>query len=879
VSSARGKLTIFFGAAPGVGTTFAMLEAARLEREDRRDVAVGAVETHGRYDTEALLLGLELLPRRADVQDAVGARELDLDAALARRPALLVVDELAHRNAPGARHARRWQDVEELLAAGIDVFTTLQVQHLESLVDLVARMTHAAPQETVPDRIFEEADHVRVVDVPIDELLVRVREGKVHVRGDAEGAKSTFFDEGSLIALRELALRLTAERVDAEMRRYREEHGIVRTWPATERLLVCVSPSPASGPLLRAARRLATRVRAPWIAAYVETSASLQLSSEERARASEHLRLAESLGAETVTLAAEHGPREIVRFARARSVTRVLVGKPTHARWRDRLRAPFMDELVRASGDIDVHVLSGEDATSASTWMPPAHAAARTQSRAAFLVAVFVVALATLASKTLFGPERLADVVMLYLLGVVLVSMRYGLAPSLVATALSVLCVDFVFVPPLYTLAVANLGHFATFGVMLLVAVVISGLAKRVRDQADASRDREMRTSSLYALSRALATAKTATDVVTAGAAHIHDYFGADVVVLGGDPPRAPLATGPWTFTPTEEEEQVAAWVGSHARPAGLGTDTFPRATSLFLVLASTERKLGVLGIRPRDASLGRNHDQRQHLDTMVGQIASALDRARLASEAEEAKIRIEREQLRNALLSSVSHDLRTPLAAITGTASTLLASPLDAAVRRELASSILDEADRLGRLVRNLLDMTRLEAGAAPVTKEWQSLEEAIGAALERTSAVLADRPVTTELAPELPLVPYDSLLLPQVLVNLLENAARYTPAGTPLEIRIEATDGEAEIVVADRGPGIPPGDEARVFDKFYRGERTRGGVGLGLTICSAIVAAHGGRIWVENRDGGGAAFHVVLPIEGEPPVMDLPEPREAIR
>jgi two-component system sensor histidine kinase KdpD len=872
----RGKLTVFFGAAPGVGKTYAMLESARLEREEGRDVAVGLVETHGRYDTATLLLGLEILPRRKLEHRGIKIEELDLDAVLARRPGLVLVDELAHTNAPESRHAKRWQDIEELRDAGIDVYTTMNVQHLESLNDVVAQITHVVVKETVPDAVFERADDVRLIDLPIDELLERLKEGRVYVPEQARLAGQNFFREGNLIALRELALRLTAQRVDAQMRRYREEHGIQRTWPVGERLLVSVSPSPDSERLIRATRRLATSLHADWIAAYVETPAALRLSAKDRERVAHHLQLAQGLGAETVTLSGPHAPEEIIRFARARNVTRIILGKPTHARWRDRLKASFLDDLVRQSGEIDVQVLSGqlgqrEPASETSA------AARRRQEPAGYAAGFIVVVVATLLGRFAFGVESLADVVMVYLLAIVLISLRWGLGPSLTSAVLGVLSFDFFFIPPYYTFAVADLRHVVTFAVMFLVAAVISGLTKRVRDQADAARERELRTASLYSLSRALAAAKTTVEAATFGTKHVHDVFavnarvllrqnGGHLVVLGEDTS--------WTFAIDEKERAVAEWVSQHGRAAGAGTDTLPSASATYLPLESSGKRVGVLGVVPEGKSPFSEYEQKKHLEAFAGQIAAALDRTRLADEAREAQLRIEAEQLRNALLSSISHDLRTPLAVITGTASTLLDPKLDATTRNDLTETVLSEAERLNRLVRNLLDMTRLDAGAVEVKKEWQPIEEAIGAAIERTESVLGARPIDTKLPEDLPLVPYDSILLQQVLVNLLENAAKYTPTGTPIEIAAAPTEGALEVVVADRGPGLPPGDETKIFEKFYRGAKERGGVGLGLTICRGIVTAHGGRIWAENREGGGAAFHFTLPIEGSPPSMDLAEP-----
>ncbi len=886
----RGKLTIFFGAAPGVGKTYAMLEAARLEREAGRNVVVGIVETHGRYDTGALLLGLELLPRKTVMHRGIKLDELDLDAVLARRPGLVLVDELAHSNAAGLRHAKRWQDVEELLDAGIDVSTTLNVQHLESLNDVVAQVTHVVVNETVPDAIFENAADVRIIDLPIDVLLERLSDGKVYASDQASLATAGFFREGNLFALRELALRQTAQRVDAQMLRYRKEHGIARTWAVGERLLVCVSASPASEPLVRAARRIAAGIHAEWIAAYVETPRDLRLATRDRERIDAHLRLAQTLEAETATLSGEDGARELVQFARSRNVTRILVGKPTHARLRDRLYPSFLEQLVRLSGDIDVHVLSVEASkrglepkgrAKASTSLSVLSARKEPRQWTGYVAATFAILCCTLLSRTAFGTEQLADVVMVYLLGIILVSMRWGLSASLFAAVFAVLSVDFVFVPPFYSFAVTDARHIVTFAVMFVVATLISGLTKRVRQHAEAARVRELRTASLYALSRALSSAKTEAEVAIAGTKHVYDVFGARAVLMipDADGKLHALEAKPWNFAIDHKEEGVADWVWRHGKPAGLGTQTLPAVASVFLPLtgaASRKLVLGILGVRPSKPDRLAGYDDRQHLDSLVGQMATALDRTFLAEQAHEARRQAEREQLRNSLLSSVSHDLRTPLTVITGTASTLLTTHLDPAVQRELIESVLSEAERLNRLVRNLLDMTRIEGGAVEVRKEWESLEESVGAALERVSpSMIAHDRVTTHMPQDLSLVPFDSILLQQVLVNLLENAAKYTPPGSPIEICGVRQDASIEVTVSDRGPGLREGEEEKIFAKLYRAEKGRGGgVGLGLTICRGIITAHGGSIWAKNRPGGGCEFHFTLPVHGKPPTIDVVEP-----
>jgi two-component system sensor histidine kinase KdpD len=881
----RGKLTIFFGAAPGVGKTYAMLEASRFEREDGRDVVVGIVETHGRYDTGALLLGLEILSRRKVDHRGVILEELELDAAIKRRPGVILVDELAHTNAPGSRHAKRWQDVEDLLDAGIDVYSTLNVQHLESLKDVVAQITHVIVRETVPDSVFEKADDIRLIDLPIDELLTRLKEGKVYVPERVRMAEQNFFRPGNLIALREMALRVTAQAVDAQMRRYREAHGIEGTWAATERVLVCVSPSPSSARLVRGARRLASSLHADWIAAYVEPPSSLRMSARDRAQVADNLQLARTLGADSVTLSGSNGAALVIRFARQRNVTRIIVGKPTHASWRDRILGSFLDEIVRLSGDIDVQVIRGDPDRVEAGIEPgpvePLPVADKRGTLAGYCAGAIAPVLATLIAGRVFDRTQVADIVMVYMAGIVLVSMRWSMGPALVSALLSVVAFDFLFIPPYGTLAVADLSHVATFAVMFLIAAVVSGLTKRVRDQAEAARERELRTASLYALSRALAAAKTRQEILEAGTKHVQEVFGGRTAALvpaasGGLVSRVEAA---WTFPIDEKERAVAEWVWQHGKDAGLGTDTLPSATALYLPLEGSDGRLGVLGIVPaHESRLADEHD-RQHLEAFIGQIAAALDRARLSVQAHQAQLRVEAEQLRNSLLSSVSHDLRTPLAVITGTATTLTDDRLEPAVRHDLAETIVQEAERLNRLVRNLLDVTRLEAGALHVDKEWQPLEEVIGSSIAVVERLLGERPISTDVSREL-VAPFDAVLVQQVLVNLLENAAKYTAPNSAISITARRTDDEVEIVVADRGPGLPGGDEARIFEKFYRAEKGKGGgAGLGLTICKGVVTAHGGRIWAESRKGGGAAFHFTLPAAGAPPKLELPDSQRTMR
>ncbi|HEY3821448.1 MAG TPA: sensor histidine kinase KdpD [Polyangiaceae bacterium] len=883
--SARGKLTIFFGFAPGVGKTYTMLEAARGEAEDqKRDVVVGIAETHGRYDTGSLLIGLELLPRRPVEHRGIQLDELDLDAALKRRPQLLLVDELAHTNAPGSRHLKRWQDVDELLAAGIDVFTTLNVQHLESLNDVVAQITGVLVRETVPDAVFDKSSDVRVVDLPVDELLERLREGKVYVPQQAARAVDNFFRAGNLIALRELALRRTAERVDAQMRGYKAAHGIEESWHTGERVLVCVSPSPHSTRLVRAARRMATSLHAELVGVYVETQASVRLPAEDREQLARNMRLVESLGGEAVVLRAEDVAVETVRYARKRNATKIVVGKPTRPRWRELFRASFLDQIVRQSLEIDVYVISGQASDLAPPAAPPRQEPRKALQLAGGLAAIVVTTLCTLIGWYGFGQDQLADVVMVYLLGVIVVSMRYGYVPSLLAAVLGVVAFDFFFIPPYYSFSVSDLRHIVTFGVMFLVAVVVSHLTKRIRDQADSARRSERRAASLYSLSREVGLAPSRDLLLAAAERHLREVFGVRVAVLlpGPDGMLDAAFAEPGTLDDGQKDKGVAEWAWLHQRPAGAGTDTLPSARALFVPLKSARGRVGVLALYPSAETRLGDPEDRQLLDTFAGLIGSALERTQLADEARRAHLRAETEQLRNSLLSSVSHDLRTPLAVVTGATSSLLDEhgPRDEHVRRELLQTVHEEALRLNRLVRNLLDMTRLEAGALKVHEEMQPIEEVVGSALDRMDDRLRGRAVDTRIPADLPLVPFDSALIEQVLINLLENATKYTPAGTPIEVAARTLERFVEVEVNDRGPGVGPRDTERVFDKFYRArEGEGGGVGLGLTICRGIVSAHGGRIWVEERAGGGASFRFRLPLEPKAsgPALAAPQEQES--
>ncbi len=867
--ASRGRLKIFFGAAPGVGKTYAMLEAARARVREGVEVVVGVVETHGRPETAALLEGLPVLPRRSLEYRGITLQEFDLDAALARRPGLILVDELAHTNAPGSRHAKRWQDVEELLAAGVSVYSTLNVQHLESLNDVVAQITGITVRETLPDSVFDQADEIELADLSADDLLTRLRQGKVYVPEQAAAAIERFFRKGNLIALRELTLRRAAERVDAQMRGYMQESGIRAIWPAGERLLICIGPNPEGARLVRAGKRMATGLKCEWRVAYVERPGQAVSLSDREALVA-NLRLAESLGAVAVTLSGQNAAGEILAYARAHNVTKIVIGKPTHARWRDKLFGSVLDQLVRGSGDVDVYVITGELETRPRrrTGRAERRSPAAEYWRATVITAGFSV-LAALAFRFL----SVTDVAMVYLLGVGFVASRYGRGPSVLAALLSIAVFDFFFVPPYLTFAVSDVRYLLTFAVMLFIALVISALTLRIRAQAETARERERHTAALYAMSRELMATRGRSGVAVAAARQLESPFDAQVqMLLPDDAGRLEIPVGVAPAFPMDEKERsVAQWVFERGQPAGSGTDTLPASQALYVPLVGSTGTIGVAGLRSAEPKRLQNPALRHLLEALSGQAALALERVMLAERAQKEQVEAEAERLRTALLSSLSHDMRTPLGAITGAASSLLEDrgALTETARRDLLQAILEESQRMNRLIGNLLDMIRVETGALEVQKDWQPLEEVVGVALIRLEERLREHPVQVNLPPELPLLLLDGLLIEQVFVNLLENAAKYTPPGTPIEISAAAGDGAIVVDVADRGPGIPPGEERRVFEKFYRlpGSATAGGVGLGLTICRGIVTAHGGRIWAENRPGGGAVFHFTLPLAGQPP------------
>ena len=880
LSRHRGKLRIFFGASAGVGKTYAMLANARAEKAEGTDVVVGVVETHGRRETAALIDGLEALPAREVSHKGSVLREFDIDAALARKPALLLVDELAHTNAPGSRHPKRWQDVEELLAAGIAVHTTLNVQHLESLNDVVGQITGVRVFETLPDSVFDRADEVELVDLTPDELLERMAEGKVYLPEQAKRAVENFFRKGNLIALREMALRRTADRVDDQMRDYRDAKGIRESWPVNERLVVAVGPNIDAEHIVRSARRLAADLQAEWTALYVETPALLRLPERERDRILQVLRLAESLGAKSVVTGGGDISAEVLGFAHAQNATHIVIGRPRASRLLRWLGISTADRIVAGANDIDV-VLVGTEAkpgTLASNTSltravgtPGVHKPPKNRLPG-YLIGLAAPAVVTAIGALMHPLFELANVAMVYLLGVVAVSLSQGRGPSILAALASVLAFDFFFVPPILDFAVSDTQYVVTFAVMLVVGLTISTLVARVRLQARIAGYREERITALYKMSRELAGAEHLDEIVGIALRHVSQVFASRTAILL---PDAGLRLQPYKAEDSHlasVDIAIAQWVFDSAKEAGLGTDTLAGTDTHFVPLTVGGRAVGVLALLPENPRRVFVPEQRRLLITFAGQVAGAIERSRVAEAGRAAALAAETESLRNALLAAISHELRTPLATIVGASSALAESgdSLTPESRRELAMTVAQEAQRMGEVVAKILDLARLQAGATRVNAEWHSLEEIVGAALAHVPS--AGHEIATKLAPDLPLLHLDAVLMEQVIANLVENAVKYTPRGSWIEVAAAATAEGVAITVTDNGPGIPANEEELIFEKFHRGapKSAPGGAGLGLALCRAIVEAHGGRIMAANRSEGGALFRIELPQTQAPPIIE---------
>jgi len=872
----RGRLKIFFGAAAGVGKTYAMLEAARQKRQEGLEVVVGLVETHGRAETAALLEGFEVLPLREVPHRDKTFQELDLDLALARRPSLLLVDELAHSNLPGSRHPKRWQDVEELIAAGIDVWTTFNVQHLESLRDIVGGITGVRVAETLPDRVLDEADEIVLVDLPPDELLKRLAEGKVYLPQQAARAIRHFFRKGNLIALRELALRRTAERVDDEMKVYRSSAAISPVWKASEALLAAVGPAPASEAVVRATARLAAQLDADWHAIYVETPRLRRLPKEEREAILSTLDLAEELGGETATISAADVAGSLAEYARRHNLGRILMGRQTSSIL-SRFFPSLGERVQRLAPEIDLLLVAIPDKKGRpEPARRPLFEGAPARPHRYLLTTLGCIATALLALP-LHGLIDAANIAMLFVLDVALAGMLFGRRPAVLAALLSVALFDFCFVPPRFTMVVQDFQYLLTFAVLLFVGLVTGHLTAGLRFQVRVAQHRELRARRLYEMARELSSAMRRDELIEISLRQVGQAFEAPACLLLPD--EAGRVHRPES-TPemTEVDVGIAQWVFDHREPAGQGADTLPGSRILYWPLATKSRSCGVLALEP--PSVWRAPEQKRWLDALAALIALALERLHSVELAREATVKMESERLRGSLLGALSHDLRTPLTVLVGLAESLLLPPALQGEKQEVVEALRDEALRTSILVDNLLEMVRLESGKVELHKDWHPLEEVVGAAVRARERLLVGHPLRIDLPEGLPLVEIDGLLIERVLCNLLENAAKYTPPGCPITLRARPADEVLEVSVEDGGPGLPAGAEEGIFEKFVRGKNEDAvtGMGLGLAICRAIVEAHGGKIRAVNVVEGkgdeqrvlGARFSFTLPLGAPPPLED---------
>ncbi|HXP96247.1 MAG TPA: sensor histidine kinase KdpD [Telmatospirillum sp.] len=875
----RGRLKIFLGAAPGVGKTYAMLETAHERRREGVDVVIGVVETHGRRETERLVRGLAALPAKSVDYRGRTFQEMDLEAILARRPKIVLVDELAHTNVPGSRHIKRYQDVEDLLTAGIDVYSTLNIQHLESLNDVIERIAGIKVRETLPDSVLATADEIEMIDLPPEDLLKRLAEGKVYVPEQARRAVSNFFSAGNLTALREMALRHAAERVDAQMLNYRRAHAISGPWPTRDRIIVCVGDDTASARLVRTGKRAAERRSAPWMAVYVETSRHISLSEQQKDRIAQAMRLAEQLGAETVTLQGEDVAAEVVALAQERNASQIVVGRQRHKAWRRALGGGSVTErILTKSEDFDVLLVGGEDTekhpkTFETKVLPPP------REYLSYLIAAVGVAAATGLGFVIDLWLPLPNISVTFLVAVMLIAMKLGRGPAIFASVASFLSFNFFFTEPRFSFAISDSQNILTIVFFLIAAIIVSNLASRVQVQIDASKTSARRTANLYEFSRKIAAGATQDDVLWAVVHHVAAAIRGKSLILLPHEERLGIAAG---YPPEDEisdkDAAAAAWTWANDRPSGRGSTTLPAADWLFLPLKTARGPVGVLGVQMAGQELLAPEDSRL-LETLADQAAVAIERTTLVADVEAARLATETDRLRQALLSSLSHDLRTPLVSILGAASSLInyGDDLDSKDRRDLATTVQDEAERLNRFVQNLLDMTKLGSGALKPNADWADLNDVVRAAVDRSGKLLKGRQIKVDIDPELPLLCLDSVLMEQVFFNLLDNACKYSPPGSLVTVWARTGKDLALIEVCDQGAGIPEADRERVFDMFYRVEATdkqTAGTGLGLAICRGIVEAHHGTIKAEpGLHGTGTCIVIHLPL-GQPPKLD---PNEA--
>lgn len=880
--ASRGSLRIYFGASAGVGKTYAMLSAARKLQAEGKRVLVGVVETHGRSETAAQLESLPLLPPHPVEYRGKILSEFDIDAALAQHPDLILMDELAHSNAPGSRHPKRWQDVEELLDAGVDVFTTVNVQHLESLNDAVGGITGIRVAETLPDTVFDAADEVVLVDIPADELLNRLRSGKVYQLQQAERASRNFFRKGNLIALRELALRRTADRLENDVQAYRVEKSINTVWKTDAALLACLGPRAGIDHVIRSTARMASQLNAEWHVIYVETPELQRLASEERERILKSLKMAGDLGAVTAVLSGSDIARTIVDYARSQNFSKIVMGR-AHTNWP--WRKAHIRRIAAIAPDVDLIEIGGESTRQSGVNDGLGNRVARPEEEQdgrwpywSYVFAAAASLLTALVSTPLLHYFDLANIIMLFLLTVVLVAIRLGRGPSVVSTVVGVLAFDFFFVPPRFSFAVSDLQYLVTFAVMLVVGLITGHLTSDLRYQARIAFDRESRSRALYEFARALSSVLQTEQIFEITRSFVQRSFRARATLILPDANgrlQPPLAGGQ-EQTPNLSvlDMGIAQWAFDRATPAGIGTDTLPASSYFYLPLVAPMRTRGLLAIEPEGRRWILIPEQRQQLETYAALAAIALERVHYIEVAQDALVHMESERLRNSLLATLSHDLRTPLTALIGLAESLTtAKPPLPAAQGKLAHDLHDEMQRMSALVTNLLEMARIQNGEVQLNLQWQPFEEVVGSAIRLSKPHLGSRILETRVPPDLPLVRFDAMLIERVLCNLLENAGKYTPADARIEIKAETAGEFLRVEISDNGPGLPHGKEEQLFEKFARGEResATAGVGLGLSICRAIVEAHGGMIRAARSALGGAMFSFTLPLGTPPEMPDL--------
>ncbi|MGS0764173.1 ATP-binding protein [Syntrophomonas curvata] len=864
----QGRLTVFLGAAAGVGKTYAMLEAARERVSEGTDVVIGWVETHGRKETEALLQGLEILPPRPMDYRGKHFQELDLDAVLARRPDIVLIDELAHTNIPGSRHIKRCQDVEEVLAAGIDVYTTVNIQHLASMNDIVARITGISVHETVPDTVLKQAE-IQLIDIPTEELLQRLHEGKVYVPDQVAEAVKNFFRAGNINALREMSLRFTAQMVDSQMETYMRAHAIEGPWPAGERVMVCISSSPFAAKLIRVGHRMATRLKAELLVVYVETPESGS-SSTARDRLFANLRLAEELGGEIINTSGTDIAAELLKIALSRNVTQVVIGKPLRSRFMELLRGSVVDKVIRRSEGFSIHVIPGQAVqdSDGGNWLP--EKTGNIFRLLPYLKAALMIGLTTGIIKPFIEQLGLVNAAMIYLLPVLYSAVKCRRRVALTAAVCATLALDYFYIPPQLSLSVADLRYLLSFFIFMLVAWVTSTMASRLRRQIDHAHQREAMIGALYSLSREIGAADGIDEVMSTAIKKITEVTGGKVVILMPDDGKLELRASSPTLSKdnlADNERAVASWVLEHGKTAGKGTETLTGADLLYLPLNIEGGAIGVLGIKAAESEDKLLRERKRFLEALANLTAAAINRIQLAEQTRIAQLTAESERLRTALFNSLSHDLRTPLTSIIAAVTGLLEEEdiYDAQARRALLENIRYGALRMHRLINNLLDMARLKGGFLQLNKEWCDIQDIIGVAVRRAGS-LPPFHCSIELEPGLPLIEVDFVLIEQVLVNILDNAVKYGGIDAAIHIMAGQHKGELKVAVIDQGPGIPENELEQVFHPFYR-LQTSGdvsGTGLGLAICQNIIEAHGGRIRARNNSPRGAVLEFFLPMTG---------------